>query len=241
MRYYTPLYLISLLCNAPVVMAGADTPVVMAGAETTVVLDGNKAIYEGDIGEEANATLFELYRKNKQVNTLKIKSKGGEINVGMDLAEFVYTNKLNVEVNDYCFSSCANYVFPSGMKKIIGKNAIIGFHGGASSTEFDDSELDTLPEEERKAILVFMAEYLQHALKREALFFSMIGVEQKITTLGQNEAFSKFDEADFKGWYYSIDALTKLGVTNISVIDAPWEYKPFDNETKLFEIIANDF
>ncbi|CAM3207726.1 hypothetical protein [Moritella viscosa] len=241
MRYYTPLYLISLLCNAPVVMAGADTPVVMAGAETTVVLDGNKAIYEGDIGEEANATLFELYRKNKQVNTLKIKSKGGEINVGMDLAEFVYTNKLNVEVNDYCFSSCANYVFPSGMKKIIGKNAIIGFHGGASSTEFDDSELDTLPEEERKAILVFMAEYLQHALKREALFFSMIGVEQKITTLGQNEAFSKFDEADFKGWYYSIDALTKLGVTNISVIDAPWEYKPFDNVTKLFEIIANDF
>lgn len=232
MRYYPPLYLIFLLCNAPVVMAES---------ETTVVLDGNKVIYAGDIGEEANTTLFELYRKNKQINTLKIKSKGGEINVGMELAEFVYTNKLNVEVDDYCFSSCANYVFPSGMKKIIGKNAIIGFHGGASSTEFDGNELDTLSEKERKATLAFMAEYLQHALKREALFFSMVGVEQKITTLGQNKAFSKFNEAGFKGWHYSIDALTKLGVTNISVIDPPWEYKPFDNETKLFEITVNDF
>ncbi|KAB2823607.1 hypothetical protein [Aliivibrio finisterrensis] len=236
MRVTNCLYLGFVLCNAPSAMAEL---------ETTVVVKGDKFVYEGDISDDANETLLSLYKNNGQIKTLEIKSYGGEINLGMDLGEFVYKNNLTVEVNDYCFSSCANYVFPSGKRKVISNRAVIGFHGGASSNEFDysefEKELASLSTQQREETLNEMTKYMEKSTKREADFYSMMGVDQRITTLGQSAAFSLFDGEDYDGWYYSISALNKLGVDNVFVIDPPWEYKPIRSDLTLFEIDADKF
>ncbi|RYU68789.1 hypothetical protein ERW51_06385 [Aliivibrio finisterrensis] len=236
MRVTNCLYLGFVLCNAPLAMAEL---------ETTVVVKGDKFVYEGDISGGANETLLSLYKNNGQIKTLEIKSYGGEINLGMDLGEFVYKNNLTVEVNDYCFSSCANYVFPSGKRKLISNRAVIGFHGGASSNEFDDSEFEkelaSLSIQQREETLNEVANYMKDSVKREDAFYSMIGVDQRITTLGQSDDFSQFDEGGYDGWYYSISALNKLGVDNVFLIGPPVEYKPIRSDLTLFEIDADKF
>ena len=61
--------------------------------------------------------VFEIFKKNtSKIKWLAIKSVGGEVNLGLDLAEFINKNSLNVEVTEYCLSSCANYVFLLHMK-----------------------------------------------------------------------------------------------------------------------------
>ncbi|HGE8268061.1 TPA: hypothetical protein ACGD2I_002570 [Aeromonas hydrophila] len=71
----------------------------------------------------------------------------------MDFGEWVFNKKLDVQVDGYCLSSCANYVFPAANNKLLGRHAIIGYHGGASSQCFDLSDIDEmykdLPDEER--------------------------------------------------------------------------------------------
>ncbi|MGX9608655.1 hypothetical protein [Acinetobacter sp. T63] len=49
----------------------------------------------------------------------------------MDLGDLVYVHQLNVEVGQYCFSSCANYVFPAGKVKYLNWCSQLGWHGGA--------------------------------------------------------------------------------------------------------------
>ncbi len=70
------------------------------------------------------------------------------------LGEWVFANKIDIEVNDYCLSSCANYVFTAGKNKYISNKAIIGFHGGLSSQEFDTSDIEAsfkdLPKRQRE-------------------------------------------------------------------------------------------
>ena len=92
MRVTNCLYLGFVLCN---------TPSAMAELETTVVVKGDKFVYEGDISDDANETLLSLYKNNGQIKTLEIKSYGGEINLGMDLGEFVYKNKRLVKIRSH--------------------------------------------------------------------------------------------------------------------------------------------
>ncbi|MGC7862437.1 hypothetical protein ACP3XP_00195, partial [Vibrio anguillarum] len=93
--------------------------------------------YKGVLSPEGNELAFELYERAKEKpNTLIITSDGGDIMLGIELGRWVYDNKMSVEVNDYCLSSCANYVFTAGKIKYISNRAIIGFHGGATSEVF---------------------------------------------------------------------------------------------------------
>ncbi|MBF4386130.1 peptidase, partial [Vibrio anguillarum] len=102
-----------------------------------------------------------------------------------------------VEVNDYCLSSCANYVFTAGKIKYISNRAIIGFHGGATSEVFDMSEIDDmlfgLPkkerDEEKRRLLLDMQRYLKKAKAEEKEYFKKIQVNQAIPTLGQNHKY----------------------------------------------------
>lgn len=79
--------------------------------------------------------------------TLAITSPGGEVNAGMDLGEIVFTHQLSVKIEDYCLSSCANYVFTTAPQHQISNWAVIGFHGGVTGMEdsFDNVVL-TMPE-----------------------------------------------------------------------------------------------
>ncbi|EGM79058.1 hypothetical protein Rhein_0916 [Rheinheimera sp. A13L] len=212
-----------------------------AEEQTQVSLKNNKIFYEGLLTEDANLKLLSLLEKSAgSIEWISIKSKGGEVNKGMDLAEIIFKNKLGVEVIDYCLSSCANYVFSSASKRRISNHAVIGFHGGTTGmAEVAEDTLKKLPEAQQKAARAGFDEYLKAASSREENFFKMIGVDQKITYLGQNPGYQQeLDSGDYSGWYYELDDLEKLGLGNISVIDPPWEFKQLSDKVQFFKASA---
>ena len=96
-------------------------------------IDNNETIYyHADIKEENFEYLKKIYDSSRIKPTkLMITSLGGDGLIGMDIGEWVYRNKISIEVSRYCLSSCANYVFPAGFKKILHKDALLGWHGGS--------------------------------------------------------------------------------------------------------------
>lgn len=198
-------------------------------AETEVFLGGDEIFYMGSLTSEANAKVFELYKNSiNKPGTLSITSLGGDIEVGMELGEWLVEKKLHVKIDDYCMSSCANYIFPAGVKKYIGNKALIAFHGGAHSEFFisnDESVLASFPEDKRESIKKVMDDSLrihrEKNGKRETEFYKKIGVSRSINTLGQLGEYRNHGTY-YNGWYYSLEDLEKFGVNNLIVIDGPW-------------------
>ncbi len=199
----------------------------------TVYVEGNTIVYEGDIHAESIRQLIELHTDD--IERIVLKSLGGEINDGLDLAEFIHENQLDVEIKDYAFSSAANYVALAAKTLYLSENSLLGFHGGATQ---DIDLFGELGEEERQAI----EEYLSVTTDREAAFYEMIGVNQAITTIGQDAKFDEIAEGHI-GYTYTLEALNALGVDNIELLDGSWNTPTAfidDPEATLFVIDKDD-
>lgn len=205
--------------------------------------------YDGSLTKDGFAEFKRIFAENKQsVKWVDIKSKGGEINVGMDFGDLIHSHGLNLSVAEYCLSSCANYVFTAAVSKKMGKHALIGFHGGASSQSFDDTQLEeqirSFPQEQQADIRQQMTQQLQAYLlqseQRERAFFGKIGVKQQITTLGQAQTYSERYPAElYFGWYYTVADLEKLGVKNVSVLNPPWELRQLSEKVSVFLVTVD--
>lgn len=190
-----------------------------AGDAVQVYLSEGELNYVGYLDEDANQRLFALYDelKDKPV-TLAIRSRGGDVVTGMALGQWIHAHKLNVKVMEFCLSSCANYVFTAGERKIVSSNAMIGFHGGLSGKEFSvgDSrkmEYDAMSPTEKAAFQDQLWRERQPELNREIAFFNAIGVRQEITTYGQQARFKK---TVGDGWTFTQEGFKSFGVDRLN-------------------------
>lgn len=175
---------------------------------TTVTRDGSTIVYSGALSDQANHQVQALI--DTDTRTLRIASRGGEIHLGMDLGQLVFLHGLDVEVGEHCLSSCANYVFPAGRRKILHRHSQLGWHGGAfQPMRIDDARMRQAYED-----------YIGPAQARETAYFRQIGVSQRSTTLGQGEAYARY--ADCVGWRYTIDAMAQLGMRHVVLADGQW-------------------
>jgi len=213
-----------LFCS--ILLATASLP---SSAETTVYMEGGEILYHGGLTEEANEMVFDLYRRQStKPTTLTVTSTGGPVHVGLELGEWVYSHRLDVKVYDLCFSSCANYVFPAGRKKLLGKDAVVGFHGGPTSEFYDTSSIKTalqdVPEGQRERVYeeikVSLNSYIEVNTERESAFYKMLGVSPKLNILGQSEQYEELREG-YDGWVYTPEDMMKLGLSNIEIINDP--------------------
>lgn len=223
MRYL--IFSASLLALSSPAMAGEE--------DTTQVYFSNGQLeYVGPINQAANQQLSALYDSlAAKPAVLSIRSPGGEVNAGMDLGSWVRAHKLNVRVMEFCLSSCANYVFPAGIEKIVSNFAMIGYHGGPGKLEkltLDEGAqkiYDALPPDQQKALMAEFASISQQGGRREAQYFEQLGVRADISSLGQNERYDQFVKSNPNavGWTYSLKDFARLGVRDISVINPPWK------------------
>lgn len=219
----------TLLCLALLAAHGAH-------ADTAqVFVDRNELVYFGELDQQANARLFALYDglKDKPA-TLSIRSAGGPTGAGLELGQWVRDRKLDVKVMEYCMSSCANYVFPAGIHKVVSNFAVIGLHGGLSSASFSlnidpDTQkmLDALPPEQRKAWMDKTMSQLMASIKPDAdneqAYLKALGVRADYVTLGQQERYKHLqDDPKTAGWTYSLEDFGRLGIRDITVINPPW-------------------
>ena len=197
-----------------------------ASADTRVSREGDAILYEGYLSAEANEAARALH--DAGVKRLVIDSRGGEINLGMDLGEWVFANGLDVEIGSECLSSCVNYVFPAGRQKLLGASSQLAWHGGA----FQDSEsmLQNLSAEEAAAY----AAYIGPARERETAYFTRLGVDPRSTIEGQRPEYAR--HAHCAGWRYSLDAMAQLGIRNVHVTAASWQPSDLVDEKCIFVI-----
>lgn len=197
---------------------------------TQVYVADGELVYVGALDPQANARLFALYDSlADKPAVLSIRSRGGTTSYGLALGRWVRDHKLDVKVMEYCMSSCANYVFPAGVHKLVSNFAVIGFHGGLSSKTFEfdpatQAMLDALPPAKRKAMLDQIASTIQEDAKQEQAYFRTLGVRADYVTLGQEERYQRRQRSDPNsvGWTYSLDGFARLGVRDITVINPPW-------------------
>lgn len=139
-----------------------------------------------------------------------INSRGGEIGLGMDLGELVYEHQLNVEVPKYCFSSCANYVFPAGKVKYLHFRSLLGWHGGAlQKMQFEDAEMAQAYQQ-----------YIGPIREKEQAFFQKIKVQQESTIAGQSAEYDQYK--DCVGWRYSRNKMAEYGIDQVRYKHGFW-------------------
>ena len=168
-----------------------------AGDQTVVEREGDAIVYRGAITQQGNA-LVEALLADEGIEWLRITSVGGEVNLGMDLGDLVRGHGLNVEVVDYCASSCANYVFPAGRRKLLPADSVVVWHGSAiqsgigalANIDFAPMEAHlgrTLSDEEKLAAAEEMGltAYFDGLTRRQAEFYAAIGVDERVTVFGQ--------------------------------------------------------
>lgn len=214
--------------------------------ETQVYIVAGELNYVGKLSAEANAKLFALFEAQAtKPTTLAIRSPGGNTELGMALGEWVYQHKLDVKVLESCYSSCANYVFTAARNKIVSNFAVVAYHGGLSSASFnaDEESIANLAKKNggdlakaRAELGQLVKQALAPQLEHEARFFRAIGVQQKITTLGQADKYRKSVPENALAWTYSLEDFAKLGVSNITVINPPWQPKMSAPDRILFQV-----
>lgn len=90
--------------------------------------------FRGEIIVSKTYKEFSKFYESNKIDTLVINTIGGSVIDGMEIGEIIRRDKLNVSVDGYCISSCANYFFLLAYGKTI--KGIVGFHGGVLSNKW---------------------------------------------------------------------------------------------------------
>ena len=184
--------------------------------EQPIFIKDSKLHFSGEITESSVNYAFNLINNySGKIHAMDVNSPGGDIDPAMKFGIWMYDNNISLTIHDFCFSSCANYFLTAAKNVHITKGAIIGWHGGATQKSL-------LP----KNPSISDKEFFDNEVKTEQKFFEHIGVQEKITVLGQynDDAILKNTpncvEAHIKGvlqgWTYTVDDLKTFGVENVT-------------------------
>lgn len=195
----------------------------VSAAQVTLAEGGEAVVYRGMLETPAIIQVEDLIRDtNGRVKRLVIDSGGGEINLGMDLAELVIENGLDVVVEKLCASSCANYVFPAGKTKRITPGALVLWHGSVIQDEIelpefedfvapDGVELSPLEKQQlMETAHESYAQYIADSQARQEVFFKRLGVDARVTVMGQQVGASE------EWWTLSPQDMAYFGIHNVT-------------------------
>jgi hypothetical protein len=120
------------------------------------------------------------------------------------VGDYIYDHELDIEVNQLCGSSCANYWFTAARKKTVSQGAYVGFHGDITSSVqyWKTPNAETLEVARRISL-------------KEQAFYKKIGVNPELYAF--SAAFTTSNEVTF--WLPSPAELACMGVTNL---DGMW-------------------
>lgn len=179
--------------------------------------EANTASYFSEISEENNAKFFSSI-KNQKIKKLRVNSSGGGVEAAIKLARWIYNNKVDIEVIEYCLSSCANYLFTAAFHKIILPGAIVAWHGNYHHLKQTGLWQDDIPTrikrtgENRAQARADVLQQVNHLVKLEQAFFKDIGVDEKICWIG------KMPPYNVRNYYFlSISDMHRYGIRHVSV------------------------
>ncbi len=182
-------------------------------------INENDALYSGAISLVKNKIFFaEIAGRN--IRRLIITSSGGEVAAGIELGRWVFKNNIVVIVSGYCFSSCANYVFIAGRKKIIQPGSLVAWHGNYHHLQATGLWRDNIKSrmkrtnEDLTIATAMISKQVSKLVNLEKDFFNMVGVNQYICWVGKMPPYNASN-------YYSMSAsdMSHFGVTHVTTAD----------------------
>lgn len=215
------LPLVGLLCAATAGHVGLAAP----GA-------AGSARYDGDISAEHNRRFFNELGA-RRVTRLSITSAGGEVEAGIVLGRWVHERGLDVEVSAYCLSSCANYVFPAGRRKVILPGGVVAWHGNyhhllMTGTWTDDVDRRMRRTGERRPVARRRVKaQVDRLVDLERDFFASIGVDEGLCWAGKRPPHGVPDY-----FFMSAEDMTRFGLTGVQV-------PPYYEHTRLAGVEAD--
>lgn len=141
--------------------------------------------FSGTITTESSAAFVEAVSGFDPAMPLVVvlTSRGGEINAGMGMGEALVPRTTTVVAQRTCLSSCANYPFLAGDRRVIGAGALLAYHGGIF--EEPESHWTALREEWSKAMnardleasMTASRDYATNAVARQSAFLESVGAD----------------------------------------------------------------
>ncbi len=194
-------------------------------ASADIALAGEAAYYSGPISAELNQRFFETV-KGKTVKQLIITSSGGEVEAGIVLGLWVFEHGPNIEVPEYCLSSCANYVFPAGQKKSIGAGAIVAWHGNYNHLKQTGLWKDDIAGrmerygEDTATAEAHVREEVDRLVRLEHDFFTRIGINEYLCWIGKMPPYNVTNY-----YFLSRQDMARFGVAHVQI---PPDYEDTD-------------
>lgn len=163
-------------------------------------IDDETLEFEGTIKEGSYQEFMQ--KIDDKVKEIRLNSSGGIVQFGLKIGEEIYRRKIKVRVTGFCISSCANYLFLAGDKKII--EGVVGFHG-SSQAAIKKSKYCEKDATRRGCDFAIL----------EHQFFKKIGIAEAIFDLTQSREKGMADGRSYAYYAPSKATLSKLGVSSI--------------------------
>lgn len=222
MRWLKPLvWSITLLLA---IAAGGYAWLTHAGRGERLELSGDALRLQGVLVDATVDQALALLDAHPEVRRLVVRSQGGDLRAAMRLGRRIHARGLDVEVDGYCLSACANYVFTAGRHKRIQAGAVVAWHGSAIQPDLLDGRWElvwrkaqqcetTTPECEVR--IGALRDWMLAARAEQAAFFQQVGVDEQLTVWGQVQAPCACS------WTFAPADLARFGLTQVSS-DGPY-------------------
>ena len=152
------------------VTARADEPTFSLSKE------GQTIVFKGGIDKVSSEALIAAI--NEGPNRIVITSQGGSMEDALNIAEVMQKHKIVLEVKDYCISACANFLFIAASEKKLLPDAVLGFHGGSTSSS---AKKDTI--RKAKASKNETVRQVAQMLERTWTFYESVGFDDELIVI----------------------------------------------------------
>lgn len=176
MRRLFSLICLSLLAGCATLPADPD-PQLSANGEN------GRARFYGPISWE-RVHRFQDLLKGKRIRVLEVDSRGGESDAAMALGYWLHDEKINLEVNRLCLGSCANYLFPAAVRKLIAPGAIVAWQGNYHYQLLQQEQPEQFVNHEPERSGSELTRLRQRVTIEQA-YFKHIGVDERLCWIGK--------------------------------------------------------
>lgn len=152
-------------------------------------------------------TLAQQHPINARIDYVVISGPGGEIGSAMSMAEKLDDLHPTVVVGDICASSCAQFLFLAGNRKVVLKEGILAFHGGPLGEEQIRSI--TADEPSRR--------HLMREQSKFASFYDKRNISMRMLTHPPEDVSQRLAAGEVVMWQWPEDKLREFGVSNVVV------------------------
>lgn len=172
-----------------------------------VEVAGDALIFDGRI-DARSAAQFVAALQDPAIARVVITSRGGLVGPALDMAEAIRERRLDVEVPVACLSSCANYIFPAGLRKRLGHPRAVGWHGNMAHVLYLQASGQANWSEPA-------LEEARQLARREAAFYRRIGVDGFVCW------FAKIAPYDIDDSYsLRVEDMARFGISGVTASEA---------------------